>query len=278
MKHRQEYPLTLMTKVLKVSKSGYYEFLCRKESSRSIENKQLSEEIYVAFTESNSTYGSLRVQKAIGQKCSRAKVARLMKAQGLASVWRKKYKPQTTVVDATAKFKKNVVNQDFAASYVGQKVGCDITYIPTKEGFLYLAVVLDFFSRKILGFAFSDSLESSIVSKAFLQAVGHYGIPKDSVYHSDRGCQYTAQQYMKLLESMGITQSMSRKGNCYDNAMTESFFATLKVELVDRYTYYSRSIAEADIKQYLHWYNEKRLHSSINYLCPKDFIETKMAS
>ena len=247
MKHSKAYPINLMCRLLNVSRSGYYEFCHRKESLRSITNKELSSKIQEIFVKSNSTYGSLRVQKTLlqrGKRLSRAKVARLMKSLSLRSVWKKKYKPQTTVVDAKAKYSPNLVDRDFRANAVGSKVGSDITYIRTSEGWLYLAVIIDFFSRKILGYAFSNSLESTIVCEAFVKAVGKYGHLENSVYHSDRGRQYTSETYRKLLESMNITQSMSRKGNCWDNAVAESFFSSLKKERIKRRIYASRQASQ----------------------------------
>jgi putative transposase len=267
-----------MCRVLGVSRSGYYDFYKRIESEGAKARAELSDKVVKIFENSNSTYGSLRIRKALDYGYSRSKIARIMSEKGLVSVWKKsRYKPQTTVVEAGARFAANVVNQDFNATYVGEKVGCDITYIPTDEGFLYLAVVLDFFSRKILGYAFSDSLESSIVIEAFLKAYKSHGKLDSMTYHSDRGCQYTSHRYVNLLSSLGITQSMSRSGNCYDNAITESFFSTLKVELVNRYKYQSHKLAEADISSYIdNWYNPKRIHSSIGYTSPEQFILTNI--
>jgi putative transposase len=177
-----------MCRVLGVSHSGYYDFYKRIESEGAKARAELSDKVVKIFADSKSTYGSLRIREALNYVYSRSKIARIMREKGLVSVWRKsRYKPQTTVVEAGARFAANVVNQDFNATYVGEKVGCDITYIPTDEGFLYLAVVLDFFSRKILGYAFSDSLESSIVIEAFLKAYKSHGKLDSMTYHSDRG-------------------------------------------------------------------------------------------
>jgi transposase InsO family protein len=199
-----------------------------------------------------------------------------MRGKGLRSVHRDKFRVITTDSNHSEPVAENLVAQDFSASRVGEKVGCDITYIPTDEGWLYLAVVLDFYSRKVLGYAFSDSLESGLVCQALVKAVGNHRLPADLIHHSDRGVQYASSRYRALLKSLGMSQSMSRKGNCYDNAMTESFIHTLKVERVHRRRYRTRTIAAADVSQYIDgWYNSERLHSALGMASPEEFIQLK---
>lgn len=276
MKHREEFSIVKMCKLLRVSRAGYYEWLTRIDSPRTIENGKLSIQIREIFERSDSTYGSPRIACRLtkdGHQCSKNRAARLMRKAGLRAIHGGKYKVQTTDSNHSEPVAENLLGQDFSASEVGEKVGCDITYIETGEGWLYLAVVLDFFSRKVLGYAFSESLESGIVCEALIKAVGNHRLPAELIHHSDRGVQYASARYRALLKSLGMIQSMSRTGNCYDNATTESFFHTLKVERVHRRKYATKKIAAADIANYIDgWYNAERLHSSIGMESPEEFI------
>lgn len=276
MKHRDEFPIKVMCRVLRVSRAGYYDWSNREESPRTAENRALSKEIRRVFERSDSTYGSPRIVRQLakdGYQCSKNRAARLMKKAGLRSVHRVKFRVITTDSRHSEPVAENLIAQDFSAHEIGEKVGCDITYIETAEGWLYLAVVLDFYSRKILGYAFSDSLESGLTCEALIKAVGNHRLPSELLHHSDRGVQYASVRYRALLKSLGMRQSMSRTGNCYDNATTESFFHTLKVERVHRRRYRTRKIAAADIVNYIDgWYNSERLHSSLDMESPDEFI------
>ena len=276
MKHRQEYPIKALCRLLRVSRSGFYEWKHREESPLAAANRKLSTQIQEIFEESDSTYGSPRITaelKAQGHQCSETRVARLMQKAQLCSVYRRKFKVCTTQSNHDEPIAENIISQDFSAAEVGEKVGCDITYIETDEGWLYLAVVLDFCSRKILGYAFSDSLESGLVCEALIKAVGNHRLPAELIHHSDRGVQYASSRYRALLQSLRMRQSMSRSGNCYDNAITESFFATLKVERVHQRRYRTRTIATIDVSDYIDcWYNPKRRHSSLGMVSPGEFI------
>lgn len=278
MKNQGEFPVNLMCRVLRLSRSGFYEWLVRKPSAQSIANQELLAEVKAVYEASDETYGSPRVTselKAKGIPCSKSRVARVMHKAQLFAVAGRKFKPQTTDSNHSEPISENVVNQDFSANEVGQKVGCDITYIPTAQGWLYLAVVVDFFSRKVLGHAFSNRLESGLVCQALIKAVGNNKLPEQLLHHSDRGAQYASFRYRLLLKSLGITQSMSRAGNCYDNALVESFFHTLKVERVHRRKYQTRNSAKIDIENYInYWYNSQRRHSSLGMLCPIEFLKT----
>lgn len=278
MKNQSEFPVSLMCRMLDLSRSGFYEWLARKPSAQSIANRELLAEVKAVFEASDETYGSPRVTselKAKGISCSKSRVARVMHKAQLFAVAGRKFKPQTTDSNHSEPISENVVNQDFSAIEVGQKVGCDITYIPTAQGWLYLAVVVDFFSRKVLGYAFSNRLESGLVCQALIKAVGNNKLPEQLLHHSDRGAQYASFRYRLLLKSLGITQSMSRAGNCYDNALVESFFHTLKVERVHRRKYQTRNNAKVDIENYInYWYNSQRRHSSLGMLCPVEFLKT----
>lgn len=279
MKHREEFPVSVMCRVLGVSRAGYYDWVSREESPRAAETRELTGKIREVFDRSDSTYGSPRIARQLekeGCKCSKTRVARLMKKEGLRSVHRDKFRVITTDSKHTEPVAENLLAQDFGATEVGEKVGCDITYIETDEGWLYLAVVLDFFSRRVLGYAFSDSLESGLCCEALIKAVGNHRLPSELLHHSDRGVQYASARYRALIKSLGMIQSMSRTGNCYDNAMTESFFHTLKVERVHRRRYRTRTIAAADVSQYIDgWYNSERLHSSLAMASPDEFIALK---
>ena len=278
MKNQNEYPVNRMCRVLNLSRSGFYEWQSRKPSAQSLANQELLAEVKIIYETSDNTYGSPRVTselKAKGVFCSKSRVARVMRKARLRAVAGRKFKPQTTDSNHSEPISDNVVNQDFSATEVGQKVGCDITYIPTAQGWLYLAVVVDFYSRKILGHAFSNRLESGLVCCALIKAVATNKLPEQLLHHSDRGSQYASSRYRRLLKSLGITQSMSRAGNCYDNALVESFFHTLKVERVHRRKYLTRASAKIDIENYInYWYNSQRRHSSLGMLCPNEFLKT----
>ena len=278
MKNREEFPVNFMCQVLKISRSGFYEWSTRKPSARQIANQKLLAEVKTVYEASDETYGSPRITselKSKGVPCSKSRVARVMHKAQLYAVAGRKFKPQTTDSKHSEPISENVINQDFSATEVGQKVGCDITYIPTSQGWLYMAVVVDFYSRKILGYAFSNRLEAGLVCEALIKAVGNNKLPLQLLHHSDRGSQYASFRYRLLLKSLGITQSMSRAGNCYDNALVESFFHTLKVERVHRRKYLTRESAKIDIENYINfWYNSQRRHSSLGMLSPKDFIKS----
>lgn len=278
MSHQKEYPLTAMCKAFAVSRSGYHEWLTRGDSPRAVENAALTNRIKVIHADSFKTYGSPRVAKELigqGIRCGENRVARLMReAEIVSNRYKRRFKPVTTQSDHQEPVAENIINQDFSATAPNQKWGSDITYIPTKEGWLYLAVVLDFFSREIVGWATSNSLNSDVAVAALLRAAGRNQLPAELVHHSDRGIQYACFRYRRLLQSMRIRQSMSRKGNCYDNAMTESFFNTLKVERIHQMDYPSREAATADIGGYIeNFYNSRRRHSSLGYKSPVNFLQ-----
>ena len=203
-----------------------------------------------------------------------------MRTSGLKSVHRRKYKPQTTQSNHPFGISANILNQDFLAQQTNEKWGCDISYIQTLEGWLYLAIVMDFYSRKIVGYATGPTLEARLCCRALQQACLLRRTASELVHHSDRGVQYASAEYRALIKSHRFTQSMSRKGNCYDNAMVESFFHTLKVELVHRKKYLTRNEAREDIQKYIAgFYNTERRHSSLDYLSPIQYEQlNKIAS
>lgn len=235
----------------------------------------LSFKIKTIFKESFKTYGAIRIHrelKASGIKCSKNRVARIMRELGLKSVHARRFKPCTTNSKHSYPVANNVINQDFSATRVNQKWGCDITYIRTHEGFLYLAIVMDFCSRRIVGWSTSSYLRSDLCIKALKKALFLRKPPDSLIHHSDRGSQYTSYAYSEILTENNFTQSMSRTGNCYDNAMVESFFSNLKVEWTDRKIYQNRNQAHWDIAFYIErFYNSKRRHSGLDYLSPNEY-------
>jgi transposase InsO family protein len=254
--------------------SGYYAWQKRPESARIQENKRIVAEIKVIHRQSRETYGSPRIQvdlKEKGVSCSQKRVARLMRIHQIAAKRKRKF-VVTTDSKHDLPVAENKLNQEFTATKANQKWVTDITYIWTKEGWLYLAVVLDLFSRKVVGWAMDDNMERGLVIRALQMALLARKPGKGLLHHSDRGSQYASNDYQTLLRDNSITCSMSRKGNCYDNAVMESFFATLKQELVYHRQYQTRKEAKQDIFEYIHvWYNRKRRHSALGYQSPEQY-------
>ncbi len=261
--------------IVGVSRSGYYDWLKRAESLRSKANHQLLSFIKISYHASDRTYGAIRIHRDLkreGHSCSKNRVARLMSFHGIKSIHRLKYKPQTTQSRHNHPIAANLMNQDFKAKDINQKWGSDISYIKTSEGFLYLAIVMDFHSRKVVGFSMGSSLHAELCCQALKQALVLRQPPAELVHHSDRGVQYASLSYRSLLQDHDLIQSMSRRGNCYDNAMVESFFHTLKVERVYRRNYKTREEAKTDVANYIiNFYNNRRLHSSLDYKSPVEF-------
>jgi transposase InsO family protein len=259
---------------MEVSVSGYYAWLKRPESTRKQANKQLLALIKQVHQQSRHTYGSPRVYMDLnkqGVPCSENRVARLMQVNQIAARRKKKFMV-TTDSKHGLPVAENKLNQHFQATKPNEKWVSDITYVWTKEGWLYLAVVLDLYSRKVVGWAMDDNMETGLVIKALKMALLARTPPKGLLHHSDRGSQYASNDYQQLLKDYKINCSMSRKGNCYDNAVMESFFATLKQELIYRQPYQSHQQTKHDIFEYIHvWYNRRRTHSSLDYLSPLEF-------
>lgn len=274
-RYSHQHSVRYLCELAQISRSGYYEHLNRVESRRDKNNRILLVSIKTSYHSSRKTYGAIRIHKDLkgaGKDCGKNRIARLMRQEGLKSVHRTKYRPQTTQSNHGLAIAPNVINQEFKASRTNEKWGCDISYISTAEGWLYLAIVLDFYSRKIVGFSTGKSLHAELCSRALKQACLRRRPPKDLIHHSDRGVQYASREYRKILQKNNFIPSMSRKGNCYDNSMVESFFHTLKVELVHRKKYLSRSQADEDINDYIwNFYNSKRRHSSLDYMSPNQY-------
>ena len=265
-----------MCEVLQVSRSGYYAWLKRPESQRSRENKQLVKQIEDIHEQSRQTYGSPRVHDKLkdqGVCCSKNRVARLMQQHGIAVEKKRKF-VRTTDSNHSLAVAPNRLDQCFEADRPDAVWTADITYIWTKQGWLYLAIVLDLFSRRIVGWSMAPTLERTLVVDALLMAITARNPGQGLIHHSDRGSQYASYDYQKALQQKGIEGSMSRRGNCYDNAPTESWFATLKRELVYRTNYTTHAEARQDIFEYIEvWYNRQRKHSAIGYKSPVAYEE-----
>lgn len=263
-----------LAKALDVSKSGYYAWLRRPASSRERENRRLTVEVNAVHQASKQIYGSPRIQAELtakGISCSRNRVARLMKEQGIRAKSKRKFRV-TTDSKHSLPVAPNLLNRNFSADRPNQAWLSDITYIPTREGWLYLAAVLDLHSRRIVGWAMSNRMKRQLVIDALLMAIWHRKPDKGLLHHSDRGSQYCSQEYQNLLKRHGFACSMSRNGDCWDNAPMESFFHTLKTELIHHRKYKSRQEAILDIFNYVElFYNPKRRHSSLGYKSPAEY-------
>ncbi len=265
------YPIATMCRVLGVARAGYYAWTCRGVSARAQRDQLLATQIAAAYARSRATYGAPRVhaeRRAGGTRCARKRVARLMRAAGLVGRHRRR-RSGTTVAEPTHTPAPNLVARDFAAPGPNRLWIGDITYLPTREGWLYLAVLLDVASRRIVGWAMADHLRAELALGALAMALQRRRPEPGLVHHTDRGCQYTAAAYQARLAEHGVTVSMSRAGECLDNAMAESFFSTLKAELVDTRTWPTRAAARTAIFEWLEvFYNRQRRHSALGYRAP----------
>ncbi len=264
-----------MCKTLEISRSGFYAWLSRTESDRAREDRRLTELIRGILKESRGTYGVPRVHQTLrrrGVRCGENRVARLMKAAGLRAKTKRKFRVKTTDSKHNHPIAPDLLGGDFSASGPNQAWVSDITYIPTDEGWLYLASTMDLFSRLIVGWSMSASLEATVVIDAIKMAIDRRSPRGGLIHHSDRGVQYACKDFRDLLEAHGMQASMSRKGNCYDNAAKESFFHTLKTELVHHEHYRTRAEARASIFEYIEaFYNRQRMHSTLGYRSPVEF-------
>ena len=271
----KEFPVKLMCQVLDVSRSGYYAWLGRPAGARAERAARVKERIRRAHEESRFTYGSPRVAaelKAQRVGACENTVAKYMRQEGLCATPRRRFVPRTTDSSHPHPVAPNVLGRDFAADGPDLKWAGDLTYVWTDQGWLYLSVAIDLFSRRVVGWSMSDDLKAGGVADALEMALARRRPGSGLLHHSDRGVQYACAAYRRLLEGNGIACCMSRPGNCYDNAVVESFFGTLKSELVHRRRYRTRAEARADVFEWIEcWYNRRRRHSSLGYRSPEQF-------
>ena len=275
-RHRPIWPVSTMCRVLEVSRSGFHDWHHRRPSRRAMENERLTGRIRSFFELSHRTYGSPRVRRDLidaGECVGENRVARLMRAAQLRARSRRRRRPVDEGVRPEHAIAPNILDRDFQSAAPNVKWVADFTYVDTAEGWLYVAVVLDLFSRRIVGWSMSPHMTAQFVIDALLMAVWRRGKPKELLHHSDQGSQYTAEDFQRLLAHHGITCSMSGKGECWDNAAMESFFSTLKLERVYRRPRYrTRDEARADIFDYIEcFYNPRRRHSTLEQISPADF-------
>ncbi len=277
VRHRDVWPTRAMCRAMNVSASGFYEWFGRPASERSLSDARLTRSIRESFELSDRTYGSPRVWhdlRATGEQCGVNRVARLMKLANLQARRKRRRLPGDGATRLENHIAPNHLQREFEALEPNQKWVADFTYIWTAEGWLYAAAVMDLYSRRIVGWSMSDTMQARMVSDALLMALWRRGRPSALMHHSDQGSQYTSDEFQKLLKSQNITCSMSRRGECWDNAAMESFFSTLKTERCARTVYRTREQARADVFDYIErFYNPFRKHSKLNYLSPVQFEE-----
>jgi putative transposase len=279
-RRRNHYSIRMMCTLLRVSRSGYYAWRGRPESTTKRRNRQLTDKIRSLHAASGGVYGSPKIHQQLvagGESCGRHKVARLMRQAGLRGCPKKRYRSHSS--PAVAVKAANLLQQDFSAEQSNERWVSDITYIPTRQGWLYLAVVMDLFSRRIIGWSMSRRIDRHLALKALNMALGQRRPAADLIHHSDRGAQYLSDDYQALLKKHGIRCSLSGAGNCYDNAAAESFFGLLKRERVNRVSYRTREEAKSDVFDYIErFYNRQRSHSYLGYNSPVEFERQTMGA
>jgi putative transposase len=277
---RAVWPVRIMCDALSVSPSGFYAWRSRPESPRNIANRALLVDIRRVHAQHRERYGAPRIHaelRAEGHAISRKRVARIMRQHGIQARAPRRYRVCTTDSKHSLPVAENLLDQNFGPNRPDQVWLADITYIPTGEGWLYLAVILDLFTRKVVGWAMRDHMRTELTIAALTMAIQRRRPGAGLIHHSDRGSQYAAGDYRDILQAAAIVRSMSRKGNCWDNAPMESFFGTLKTELVHHSEYPNRDAARRDLFAYVEgYYNRQRRHSAIGYITPEQ-AEAKAA-
>jgi putative transposase len=277
-KHRGIWPISWMCGALDVSRSGFHAWLIRPPSTRTGSDAVLGARVRASFLLSDRTYGARRVWHDVlaeGFACGRHKIERLMRVQGLRARSRRRQLPKDAGTRSI--IAPNVLDRDFQANRPNRKWVADFTYIWTAEGWLYLAVVLDLFSRRIIGWSMKEAMTAQMVTDALMMAIWRRGRPKALMHHSDQGSQYTSEAFQRLMADHDITCSMSRSGNCWDNAAMESFFSSLKTERIRGQVYRTRDQARADVFDYIErFYNPIRRHSTLGYRSPMQYEQDAM--
>jgi putative transposase len=271
------YSIKQMCRWMKVSTSGYYEWLARPASATATWREGLKPLLVKAFTDSDGRYGYRRLQAQLarwGHHVHEDVVRDLMRELGLVACQPRRSRRGTTKQAAKKADIPDLVNRDFTAAEPGVKLVGDITYIHTWEGWLYLALVIDCYSRKIVGWAMGDNYKTPLIQAAIRMAAQNMSLPSGAIFHSDRGSNYTSEEFAKTLEELGIRQSVGRTGICYDNSLSESTNGAVKVELVNREEYPTRAYAEKRVARYIElFYNSRRLHSSLGYKTPQEVLD-----
>jgi putative transposase len=273
--HLCSFPIETVCDVLEVSRSGYYAWRQRPQSERDKRREELAVKVKAVHEENRGVYGSPRICQALmarGENVCQNTVARVMQEQKIRAKTKRKFVPKTTDANHDRPVADNLLGRQFTAELPNCKWAVDITYIPTEEGWLYLAGVIDLCSRTIVGWSMAEHMRTDLISDALSMAIARRQPGRGLLHHSDRGVQYASDDYQYLLQSHGMEPSMSGKGDCWDNACMESFWATLKNELVNHEQYQTREQARQSIFEYIEvFYNRKRLHSSIGYQSPEAF-------
>jgi len=280
--HKDQFPLKRLCRVLQINRSSYYSWRSSKPGKRAQENAELLREIKIIFKQSRQTYGSPRITRELhrrGYPCSRARVARLMAKNGIYAKTKRKFKVTT---NSRHKYtaSPNLLEQDFSSDAPNKVWVSDITYIRTMAGWLYLTVIIDLFNRQVLSWSISNRLTAITTTiPALIDAFGCHRPDAGLIFHSDQGVQYACHDFRTKLAEYKMVQSMSGKGNCYDNAVAESFFHTIKTELVYDKKYETKEQAKQSIFEYIEvFYNRQRLHSTLGYLTPVEYAELKKAA
>jgi transposase InsO family protein len=276
-KHQTLFAIEKMCKVFKVSKSGYYHWLNRKPSARQVDEQQTLKLIKEVYKISKSRYGSPKIThelKKKGLQISRPRVARIMRKATIRSIVHRRFRPTTTDSKHNYPVAENLLNRKFAPENIGKAWVSDLTYIRTAQGWLYLTVIVDLADRKVIGWSLSRTMKTSdTVIPAWEMAISNRAITTNLIFHSDRGVQYACSEFRDVLKAQPLViQSMSRKANCWDNAVAESFFRTLKSELIHQMDVQPLEMAKIEIFEFIEiWYNRKRIHASLGYLTPNEY-------
>jgi putative transposase len=276
-KHRGVWPVSWMCDALGVSRSGFFAWLSRSPSARAKADDAIAARVRASYIQSDRTYGARRVWRDVlaeGVSCGLHRIEKLMRLQAFRARPRRRRLPSDAGVRSTAAVAPNTLDRRFEATAPNRKWVADFTYIWTAEGWLYVAAVIDLYSRRVVGWSMSAEMTSDLVTNALMMALWRRGKSDALLHHSDRGSQYTSEAFQRLMADHGVTCSMSRAGNCWDNAAMESFFSSLKTERTARKTYRTRDQARADVFDYIEcFYNPRRRHSTLGYLSPIAFEE-----